>query len=114
MPVLHPHRFDLYFVEQRIRMGMFQVEKIRDGRADVYRSRGGHGALPERAIDPVVASAQLIIALQSVVSREIDPDQAVVLTPMSRVPLVNAGSRTSPRCGSGCAPRCTVSARVSP
>lgn len=38
-----------------------------------------HGSLPERSKDPVVAAAQLVIALQTIVSREISPfDQAVV------------------------------------
>lgn len=41
--------------------------------------QGGHGAAPHRAVDPVVASAQVISALQTVVSRSIDPvDPAVV------------------------------------
>jgi len=44
------------------------------------RGRGGHGALPHRAADPVVAAAQLIVALQTVVSRETDPHDSVVLT----------------------------------
>jgi len=41
--------------------------------------RGGHGAAPHSTVDPVVASAQLIGALQTVVSRSVDPvDPAVV------------------------------------
>jgi amidohydrolase len=41
--------------------------------------RGGHGAIPQAAIDPVVASAQMITALQTIVSRNIAPlDTAVV------------------------------------
>jgi hippurate hydrolase len=35
--------------------------------------RGGHGARPSAAIDPVVAGAHLIMALQTVVSRNVDP-----------------------------------------
>lgn len=43
------------------------------------RGVGGHAAMPPHFIDPVVASAQLISALQTVVSRETDPiDQAVL------------------------------------
>ncbi len=34
---------------------------------------GGHSARPHKAVDPIVASAHLIIALQSIVSRKIDP-----------------------------------------
>lgn len=40
---------------------------------------GGHGAEPQHAVDPVLAAAHVVTALQSVVSRNIDPlDMAVV------------------------------------
>lgn len=42
--------------------------------------KGGHGARPHEAIDPVVAAASLIMALQTIVSRNIDPLQAAVVT----------------------------------
>ncbi len=42
--------------------------------------RGGHGAMPHRAADPVVAAASLVMALQTVVSRNVDPQQAAVVT----------------------------------
>ena len=41
---------------------------------------GGHGAMPHRAVDPVVAAASIVMALQSVVSRNIDPLQMAVVT----------------------------------
>jgi hippurate hydrolase len=41
---------------------------------------GGHGAMPHRAADPVVAAASIVMALQTVVSRNIDPLQAAVVT----------------------------------
>ncbi|HEY74965.1 MAG TPA: amidohydrolase [Thermoflexia bacterium] len=45
----------------------------------VVKGRGGHGALPHLAVDPIVASAQVIAALQTVVSRNVSPlDTAVV------------------------------------
>jgi hippurate hydrolase len=40
----------------------------------------GHAALPHLTRDPVVAAAHLILALQSVVSRNIDPLQAAVIS----------------------------------
>jgi amidohydrolase len=41
--------------------------------------KGGHGALPQEAIDPVVTAAHIISALQTIVSRNISPlDTAVV------------------------------------
>ncbi|NML18142.1 M20 aminoacylase family protein [Azohydromonas caseinilytica] len=41
---------------------------------------GGHGAMPHRAADPVVAAASIVMALQTVVSRNVDPLQAAVVT----------------------------------
>ena len=41
--------------------------------------QGGHGAMPELARDPVVAAAQIVLAMQTIVSRNVDPvKQAVV------------------------------------
>src|SRR6185312_15529994 len=42
--------------------------------------RGGHAATPHRAADPLVAAASLVMALQTVVSRNIDPQQTAVVT----------------------------------
>ncbi len=41
---------------------------------------GGHGAMPHRAADPIVAAAGIVMALQTIVSRNIDPLQAAVVT----------------------------------
>lgn len=42
--------------------------------------KGGHGAMPHEACDPVVAAAQAVVALQSVVARSIDPIQPAVVS----------------------------------
>ena len=42
--------------------------------------QGGHGAMPHKATDVVVAAASLILALQTVVSRHVDPMQPAVVT----------------------------------
>ena len=42
--------------------------------------RGGHGAYPSRAVDPIVIAARTILALQTLVSRENNPFDPVVLT----------------------------------
>lgn len=42
--------------------------------------RGGHGALPQNTVDPIVITAQIITALQTLVSREGDPILPSVLT----------------------------------
>jgi hippurate hydrolase len=41
---------------------------------------GGHGGLPHRAVDPVVAAASVVMALQTLVSRNVDPLQPAVVT----------------------------------
>ncbi len=41
---------------------------------------GGHGAMPHKATDPVVAAASLVMALQTIVSRNVDPQQLAVIT----------------------------------
>jgi hippurate hydrolase len=41
---------------------------------------GGHGAMPHLAADAVVIAAQVVTALQTVVSREVDPVEPAVLT----------------------------------
>jgi amidohydrolase len=45
------------------------------------QGKGGHGAYPHECVDPVAVGAQIIVALQTLVSREVDPiDRAVVST----------------------------------
>jgi hippurate hydrolase len=46
----------------------------------VIRGVGGHGAYPHKTKDPVVISAQVILALQTIASREIRPIDSVVVT----------------------------------
>ena len=42
--------------------------------------RGGHGAMPHEAADPILAAARIVESLQSVVSREISPLDSAVVT----------------------------------
>ena len=42
--------------------------------------RGGHGALPHHAVDPVLAAAQIITALQGIVARNVDPVETAVIS----------------------------------
>lgn len=42
--------------------------------------QGGHGALPQDCVDPITISAQIIVALQQIVSRMADPTSPSVLT----------------------------------
>jgi len=44
------------------------------------RGRGGHGAMPAQAIDPIVAGAHVVTMLQTIVSREVAPKDPAVFT----------------------------------
>jgi hippurate hydrolase len=52
------------------------------------RGIGGHGARPDNAKDPVVLAAQIVLALQTIVSREIHPGEKAVVT----VGSINGGT----------------------
>ena len=52
------------------------------------RGRGGHAAMPNGAIDPIVASAYIITALQTLISRETSPFSPAVIT----IGTINAGT----------------------
>ncbi|CAN5316126.1 M20 aminoacylase family protein [soil metagenome] len=49
--------------------------------------KGGHGAMPHTTVDPIMVSAHLILALQTLVSREVNPNDMAVVT----VGAMNAG-----------------------
>ncbi|RTZ67024.1 MAG: amidohydrolase [Aquificaceae bacterium] len=51
------------------------------------KGKGGHAAMPDQIIDPIVTSAQLITALQSVVSRNVSPLASAVVS----ITQVNGG-----------------------
>ena len=44
------------------------------------QGRGGHAARPHMAIDPLVVAAEIILALQSIVARSVDPSDAAVVS----------------------------------
>lgn len=52
--------------------------------ADSFRvtihGRGGHGSTPHRCVDPVLVAAHLVVRLQTIVSREVPPDEPAVVT----------------------------------
>ena len=55
------------------------------------QGRGGHAARPHLAVDPILIAGSLVMALQSVVSRNIDPTQTAIVT----VGTLNAGIATN-------------------
>jgi hippurate hydrolase len=42
--------------------------------------KGGHAAMPHKSVDPTVASAQIVTALQSIVARNLDPLESLVVS----------------------------------
>ncbi len=46
----------------------------------VVHGVGAHGASPHRGIDPVLVASQIVVSLQSLVSRSIDPLEAGIVT----------------------------------
>jgi hippurate hydrolase len=46
----------------------------------VVEGRGSHGAMPHQSIDPVVAAAQIVLGLQTIVSRNVKPIDAAVVS----------------------------------
>lgn len=61
-------------VEEGPRMASADMFKIK------VKGKGGHGSLPHQGIDAVVAASSIVMNLQSVVSREISPLQAAVVS----------------------------------
>jgi hippurate hydrolase len=53
----------------------------------VIEGKGGHAALPHNTVDPVTVAAQLILALQTIVSRNVNPMREAVLS----VTMIEAG-----------------------
>ena len=46
----------------------------------LVRGKGGHGAMPQNTVDPIVIAARTILAWQTIISREGDPQSPAVLT----------------------------------
>jgi hippurate hydrolase len=52
---------------------------------------GGHGAVPHKAVDPVLVCSSIVIALQSIVSRNVNPQEMAIITAGS----LHAGSASN-------------------
>jgi amidohydrolase len=52
--------------------------------ADIWeveiKGKGGHGSRPHEAIDPTIAAASIVLSLQTIISRELDPQETAVLS----------------------------------
>jgi hippurate hydrolase len=71
------------------------VPGVYDTNADSLRitiyGKGGHGAAPNTTIDPIVIAARTILALQTIVSREVKPGEMAVVT----VGYIQAGTKNN-------------------
>ena len=54
----------------------------------VVHGRGGHGAHPDQTVDAVLVAAHIVVALQTIVARNVNPDETAVVT----VGAFNAGN----------------------
>lgn len=59
-------------------------------RITIY-GKGGHGAMPHKTVDPIVIAARTILALQTIVSREVKPGEMAVVT----VGYIQAGTKNN-------------------
>ena len=59
-------------------------------RITVY-GRGAHGSMPQASVDPVVLAAMIVVRLQTIASREVAPNDTVVLT----IGSIHAGSKSN-------------------
>ena len=57
----------------------------------LVRGRGGHAAHPEQAIDAVLVAAHIVVALQTIVSRNLNPEETGVVT-VGSIHAGNAGN----------------------
>jgi amidohydrolase len=64
-----------------IKVGSGPIMAAADAFTIKVQGKGGHGASPHQCVDPVVIGSHIVVALQTLVSREVDPtDRAVVST----------------------------------
>ena len=73
---LHDGAFPYGYVSYRAGIGSSNSDSL----FIKFRGRGGHGATPQRTIDPVMIAARFIVDVQSVISREKDPTEFGVVS----------------------------------
>ncbi|BAL80929.1 M20 metallopeptidase family protein [Caldisericum exile] len=68
------YKANTIFVKEGIMMAEADSFKIK------VKGSGGHGAYPHKAVDPIMISSHIVLALQSIISREVDPLEPAVLS----------------------------------
>ncbi|KAJ9616798.1 hypothetical protein H2200_000517 [Cladophialophora chaetospira] len=84
--VLGQHVFPLKAGQTATRAGSI-MSAADSFKITIYGS-GGHGSMPHKTIDPVVIASHIVVRLQTIVSREVPPDETAVVT----VGALQAGS----------------------
>jgi len=62
-----------------------------DGFKIIVRGKGGHAASPHKTVDPVLVAAHVVLGLQGIVSRQVSPRQAAVVT----VGVIHGGTKAN-------------------
>jgi hippurate hydrolase len=73
---LHDQPFPYGYVRYRVGVGSSSA----DGLTIRFKGRGGHGAIPQATIDPVMMASRFVVDVQSVISREKDPTEFGVVS----------------------------------
>jgi amidohydrolase len=73
---LHDGAFAYGSITYRIGIGSSNSDSLQI----TFHGRGGHGAAPQRTVDPVMIAARFVVDLQSVISREKDPTEFGVVS----------------------------------
>nr|WP_286675594.1 amidohydrolase [Clostridium sp. DSM 1985] len=80
-------------VDENVGIGNIEVKKgVVNAASNPFKikitGQGGHGAAPHTTIDPIVVASHIVVALQSIVSREISPVNPAVIT----IGTINGGT----------------------
>ncbi|MBW6409155.1 M20 metallopeptidase family protein [Clostridium weizhouense] len=72
-------------VDENVKIGNIEIKKgVVNAASNPFNitiiGQGGHGAAPHTTVDPVVVASHIVVALQSIVSREISPVNPAVIT----------------------------------
>ena len=73
---LHDGPFPYGYVRYRVGVGSSNADSF----YITFKGRGGHGAVPQATIDPVMMASRFVVDVQSVISREKDPTEFGVVS----------------------------------
>ncbi|WP_088009130.1 M20 family metallopeptidase [Indiicoccus explosivorum] len=71
---------EVNFPVGQVAVGTGYVQASSDAFDITIRGKGGHGAEPHRSVDPLVVGSHLVVNLQNIVSRRIDPLHPALVT----------------------------------